>query len=804
MSHVKRILLLLIFSLGYYVQAQEIELKGRVVNAQDQPIYFANLVLLHQKDSVFAKGTSTNEDGTFHFESINAGDYIVKATYVGHTSFSEYLNLNQDTELPDIRLKVNTQELEGVVVESDRPILEKRAGKLVFHVANTSLSSLSSYEILQQTPGVLTMGDGISIKNSKTTVYINDRRVYLDDSELKSFLESYSGSNISDIEIILNPSAKYDADGGYILNILTDRNVSVGYKGSVEGTYKQGVFPKYVLGTNHYYKNNFLDIYAGYTLNQNKWYKEDQGYMQFFDAQQLDDYWEWDMYKTTKYSSHHLNTIFDFTLDDTNFLSVSANLSYHPNKDIVNQVDTQTYNSSKESTGGYSSIGDVENQNTNIALNATYTREINTHNSLSLQANYVYYQDSSSQLLNTEYFNSGGGLVEENLIETDADQRNTIFTAQGDYSLDLQEESLLEFGAKYAEINSKSEMLYVGQYVPNNATDDRFSYDEENISLYVNYTKDWEKWSLQAGLRGESTSTTGVSEALGQINGQDYLEVFPNLGLQHQLGDNHLLGMYYKRGINRPRYQSLNPYRYYINEYNFVSGNPNLTRAIENRVGLEYTYKHNFIFDLYYQHIKGDLNRFSFQNNQDKFLYSAYFNAEQFYQYSLDFTHYRYLTKNWFISLYSSTYYYNIEFMAIESSNVMESLDTFGFFAQLNNWYTLSKDKSWRATVNLEYLTGFYFGNYYLNNRFKTSIGLRKTILEGRAEFNLNLSDVFNSVNVPVEIDYLNQYNGYSARPESRILSLSFKYKFGNYNLKDNQRELDLKEQQRLQEEEQL
>ncbi|WP_417363226.1 outer membrane beta-barrel protein [Galbibacter sp.] len=804
MSHVKLILITLILFLSYNTYAQEIKLNGRVVDAAQKPIFFANLVLLNQKDSVFVKGTSTDEDGTYSFNSLKPGNYIIKASFIGYTSYSQAITLEQDTEFTEIILHEKAQELEGVVVSGDRPILEKTAGKLVFHVANTSLSALSSYEILQQTPGVLTIGNSISIKNSKTTVYINNRRVYLDDAELKSFLESYSGSNISDIEIILNPSAKYDADGGYILNIHTKKAVSVGYKGSVEGTYKQGVFSKYELGTDHYYKNNFLDIYAGYTLNQHKWYKEDQGYIQFFDDQQLDDYWTWDLYKTTKYTSHHINTVFDFTLDDKNYLSVSTNLNLYPNRAMANDVKTKTYTSAKEETGRNNAIGDVENENTNIALNATYTREINAQNSLSLQANYVYYHDAAAQLLTTTYFDANGDFEDENILETDADQSNSIFTAQGDYSVNLQNEGMLEFGAKYATIDSESEMLYVGQFTPDNAMDDHFNYQEDNLAIYANYSKDWEKWSLQTGLRGESTSTTGISQAQGEINGQDYLEVFPNFALQRQLGKNHKLGVYYKRGINRPRYQSLNPYRYYVNEYNFISGNPNLTRAIENRVGIDYTFKGSFIFDVYYQHIKGDLNGFSFQDNQNKFLYNAYFNAEQFYQYSFDFIHYRYLTKNWFVSLYSSTYYYFIEFEAIESSNAVESLDTFGFFGKLNNWYTLSKDRSWTATVNFELLTGFYFGNYYLNNRFRTSIGVRKTILKGRGEFNLNLSDLFNSMNVPVKIDYLNQYNGYTARPETRILSLSFKYNFGNFNLKDNQRELDLKEQERLHEEKQL
>src|SRR5690606_29215923 len=642
MSHLKKILLILILSVGYFSNAQEIRISGRVIDQQENPIYFANIVLLNPNDSILVQGTSTNEDGTFALESLHSGNYILQASYIGYILYSTSLNITTDTELSDIVLKVDTQELQAVEVTKDLPVLEKKTGKLVFHVANTSLSSLSSYEILQQTPGVLTMGDVISIKNSKTTVYINNRRVYLDDSELKSFLQSYAGSNVSDIEIILNPSSKYDADSGYIINIQTNKNVSVGYKGSLEGTYKQGVYSKYGLGTNHYYKSNFLDIYAGYNINQQKWYKEDQGYIQFYQAQQLDDYWEWDMYKTSKYTSHHLNTIFDFTLDDSNFLSLSTNVSFQPNHHVDNQVQTRNYTSTRDYIGGNNALGVLENDNTNIAVNATYTKEINDRNSLSLQTNYVYYHDTSTQGLNTSFFDANEELSQENFLETDGDQQNTIFTAQGDYSMEMQTESLLDFGVKFARISSKSEMLYIGSYVPINASDDHFKYQENNLSLNVNYSKDWDTWSFQTGVRGESTSISGVSHALGVINGQDYFELFPNIGLQHQLSENHLLGIYYKRGINRSRYQSLNPYRYYINEYNFISGNPNLTRSIENRVGLEYTYSDNFIFDLYYQNIKGDLNRFSFQDNENKFLYNAYFNAEEFYQYSLDFTYYSY------------------------------------------------------------------------------------------------------------------------------------------------------------------
>src|SRR5690606_18220985 len=121
MSHLKQILLILILTMGYFTHAQEIRISGRVISSQQEPIYFVNIVLLNQNDSTFVKGTSTNEDGTFVLESLHPGDYILRATYIGYTSYSTSLNINQDIELSDIILKVNTQELQGVEVFKQRP-----------------------------------------------------------------------------------------------------------------------------------------------------------------------------------------------------------------------------------------------------------------------------------------------------------------------------------------------------------------------------------------------------------------------------------------------------------------------------------------------------------------------------------------------------------------------------------------------------------------------------------------------------------------------------------------------------------
>ncbi|MCF8713563.1 TonB-dependent receptor [Joostella atrarenae] len=795
-----RLLLILSFTV-HFIFSQDYKIEGIVEDVDKTPLSYVNIMLLKHSDSTSIAGTSTESNGYFTLNNINPGTYFIKTSYIGYNSVYREITLDSNFNLGTIILMENIESLDGVTVTQQRPKLHKKGGKLIFEVENSTLSSMNTFEILQRTPGVISINDEISVKNLKTTVYINDKKVYLAANELKDLLGNFSGENIASIEVISNPSAKYDAEGGAVLNIITSKNISIGYKGAVNGTFEQAIFPKYLLGTSHYYKNNFLDLYAGYSYSPRKDYKRSDSYVNFFDGNTPSDEWETSLYKTTRSKAHNFNTIFDFTLDDKNTLSFTSNISYSPNKSIDNTVDTNIFSTEEIKEGSFITDSNLENDNTNIALNATYNREIGDNGAnLSIQTNFVYYDDEEQQVLETDYYDANNAYDYTNAFDTESRQKNNIFTGQLDYTASLWQ-SNIEFGAKYSNISSNSRVVFSGDYMPDFSTDDNFSYDEDIWASYVNMNRDWGKWSFVAGLRGEYTTAIGNSIVLGEVNKQDYFELFPTFSLQHQISEKHQVGVSYKRAIERPRYQSLNPFRYYINENNFVAGNPFLKPSIESKIGFDYTFNGNYIFEIYYQQEKNDLTNLTFQRNEDQILYNSIFNVEESYQYSIDFVHYRSVTKWWYLSTYMSGFFYEIEFIARESNDVRQTKNTVGYFGQLYNSFTISKDRSLSADLYLEYVSRFYNGSYLMKDRFKTNIGLRKKLWNGRASLNMNLSDVFNTFNVPFTSRYLNQDNGYLAKPEKRTFSLGFIYKFGNFRLADNKRNIDFKEEERLNEE---
>ena len=206
-----------------FVVAQEATLSGIVKNNSGEPIPYVNVVL-YSGDDVIIKGAVTDDVGAFTFIEVKEGLYIVKASFVGYENYtSSLINLSQEMQLPTIILKENAESLEEVTLTSKKPTIVREVDKLVFNVENTIAATGSAWDILRRTPGVVVKQDALAVRNNGVNVYINDRKVELSFEELQSLLESVGGDTIKSIEVITNPSAKYDAEGGAILNIVSSK-----------------------------------------------------------------------------------------------------------------------------------------------------------------------------------------------------------------------------------------------------------------------------------------------------------------------------------------------------------------------------------------------------------------------------------------------------------------------------------------------------------------------------------------------------------------------------------------------------
>ena len=796
-------LLLLLFVVSFSGLAQS-SVEGAVIDENKNPVPFANIILLNAKDSTSVyKGAVSSEDGIFKFKDIEPNNYLLKVSFVGFEDALRKIEVSKNEVLQPVILKESAATLDEVSINYKTPSVKREVDRLVFRVENSSLSSGTSWEILKKTPGVVVSNNNLMVRNQGVQVYINDRKVQLSSSELQTLLQNYSAENIESIEVITTPPARYDAEGGAILNIVTNKSIVPGYKGSINGAYTQATYPKYNLGTSHYYKNNKLNLFANYSFSPRKEFKDDDSYINFINDQgDVFSRWRTDFDRTTRSNAHNANLILDYELNENNIISFSSVGMWSPDKTFKNSVFTDIQDELPITPDHFTTHSSLEEEISNIALDAEYKHLLKKPGAqISLKGHYTRYDQNRLQDVNTRNFSGPELFLNDNRFFTNSLQKVDIYTGQLDYLTPLGSTSF-EMGAKASVVDSESGIDYYdvegGQDQYNQALSDNFLYDENIYAGYVSLAKDWESWSIKGGLRGEYTDRTGESRSMQQIDNREYFELFPTFYLQHTFSPNHSMTFDYSRRIQRPKYQSLNPFRYFLNEYDYNSGNPNLKASISNNFNLNYSFKNAYFFDLYYRDNGNVPATLSFQDNDLLTSRRVEANVLDSKSYGLDITHGRSLTNWWYAYAYVSFFHEDISFLAVESNNAKVTTEANGVLASFYNSLVISKDGTFSGELTLTHISDWISGSYNLEPMTTLSVGLRKTLWNNRAELTLNVEDVLDETNTWLRSDYLNQDNGYYPKPETRYVRLGFKYNFGNFRLEDNQREVQAEERDRL------
>lgn len=799
----KAIPLLLLLWIPLRFLAQGYEVSGTVKDEEGVPVAFANVVLLQVADSSLVKGTSADENGYFRIADIVPDLYFLQARYFGYASAALALDVRRDIRIGALFMSASGELLDEVVVTARKPTMERQADRTVFHVENTVVSQGSTWDIVRNTPGVINVQGNLEIRGQGATIYLNDRKVQLSQAEIQELLEGLSGGAISSIEVIPNPPARYEAAGGPILNIVTNRNVMPGYKGSVQGTYTQAVFPKYSLGTSHYFKSDKLNVFANYVINPRKEFKYDESRIHFINPEdEVYARWNTELDKTTRSQAQQASVIADLEIDARNSLNFTSNLSFSPNRTFRNVVNTTMRNAQGALDSSLTTVSDLENDNSNLAFDLGYERRLKQEGGiLKANAHYTRYDESQQQTGSSDYFDPSATFLRNFDFSTDARQQIDIVTAQLDYFTPLGGSSL-EGGAKFSDIRSASRIDYFdvnGNDPPFDiALSDNFRYSETIWAAYASFLKNWGNWSLKLGLRGENTHVEGRSLTQGSTNTQDYFELFPTFYLLRTLGEDHSLAIDYSRKLRRPNYSDLNPFRYFLNENDYNEGNPELRPHFSHNINLNYTYKDTYFFDLYYRDNGNYISTLSFQDNENQTLRQVRQNVLESISYGLDFTVGKSITSFWYLYSYSSLFYEEETFLALESPEVSARNEVSGFYGFMGNYLTLSKDGSLTGEVAFTYLSGFLDGSYTMSETFNLNLGLRKTFWRNRAILSLAAEDLLGRANARYTSRYLNQDNAYLARPETRFFRLGLTINFGNYRLTDNQRQLNKSERERI------
>ena len=775
---------------------------GEVIDSAKNPISFANVILLHTTTKTIYKGNITDENGKFFFNNIEANTYELRVNFIGYKEVSKVIKIEDNKKLTPITLVEDLETLNEIQINTKKPTIKRKVDRLVFNVENTILSTGNAWDILRKTPGVLERNGNLTIRNSSNLIIlINDKRVYLSSNDLKDLLEGTSAQDITAIEVITNPPAKYEAEGNAVLNIKMKKNAISGYKGKIGTSYRKARFSSGNINTSHYFKNNNVNLYASYSHSKGRGNRLEEEVINF-DQKDTGEKYHSFLDRNSWYSTHNIRLNSEFYINKKSNLTLGGQLYYSPKWKGRNLTESNVLSNTNNSIqSSFSTFNLSENFTKNLGLDITYEWLLSEKEKLNISGHFTDYKRTGNQEVKTDFFDIDKNLTNNTTFETLTGQTTKIYNSQLDYEY-KNDKTKLETGIKYATINSESDLKHYilsnNQFIIDNSKSNMFSYTENNMSGYVSYETSFNKINFKAGLRGEYTSLIGNSVTLNQITNNHYFKLFPTLYLQYTPNEAHQLSTTYGKRITRPNYSSLNPFKFYYSDYSFYQGNPKLQPAITHNLELQYSFHKKYNFDIYYSHVSDYITEINFQNNNTNTLRYSFVNIPKNISYGINFNTNFNISDRWSFYTQHSLYYNEDQFTAIENNNQLVKNSIWGYYGYVTTNYQFLKDKSLTAELSFYKVTDGIQGSLTIEGSEDLSFGVTKELFNKKAKLSVQLSDILKSQIVKVSTNYLNQNNYFIDNMETQYVRVGFTYNFGNQSLKKKKEEKKIDEKNRL------
>ncbi|AXT18645.1 TonB-dependent receptor [Flavobacteriaceae bacterium AU392] len=790
----------MLFFAAQVLWSQTSSVSGLVKDETNSPIAYANILLLKAQDSTIVTGDSSDENGKFRFDNIELGSYILKTSFIGFKDNYTTISVTKNTNARSIILQEDIESLSAVELTVKKPTIKIEPDRLIFNVENSSLSEGNILQVLRSTPRVLVADEEIKIKNSNATVYINDKKVSLTGNELAQLLEGTPANTVKSIEVITNPSAKYDADSGTVLNIVMSKNLITGYRGSIFANYTQGVFPRTNYGITQFYKNSKINVFASYNYRKNKINRDDDQRINFLDqGNNIIQQWNSNFNREVNSETHNFNFIFDYSITENSTLSFSANGQILPYFERRTIGETRVTDNTNNPLFNFDSQNLSRDERSNISYGLDYIYNFKNSAKLSLNVIYTDYDYERNQDVNSEYFSAINTLDSITTFNTLSNQDTEFLIYKADYTLPISETTLFEVGVKASNIKSNSNIvqndIINGQEILDINNTDIFDYDEDIYAAYINYEDQWGRWGFKGGLRFEHTDIEGISVLLGSVNTQDYSEFFPTLSLNYQATEIFSLYTNYKRSLERPNYSNLNPFRFFLTDNAIVTGNPNLQPVFENRVTIGTSFLDHFVIEAYYSKRKDNIIEIPLQDNVNSLITITPTNIGQTRDFGFDFETFYDIGNHWSLYFYNSIF--NIEDESNFNGNQIVQ-DQWTIVSSLSNTFSFLEDNSLNAAFTVTYFSKNIQGFRILEPRLASDFSISKVILKNKGVLSLSVEDIFNEQDYFSRTRFLNQDNSNFLDFDNRTIKLGFRYKFGNTKLKTNERSKSIEEKNRL------
>lgn len=738
---------------------------GKVVDEKLSELPFSQVALKKGTDTSMVKSLLADEKGNFSFQVPN-GSYLIEVKMMGYTKrLTAVFDIvpGEKRELGTIVLKTSEIQLAAVSISAKLPFVERRADKLIVNL-NGLGSGAPIMEVMNQLPGVsVTPDDQISLNGKSVQIYIDGKATTLSSEALAGMLKGISSSAIQKVELIAQPSAKYDAAGnGAIINIIRKRNYKAGLNGNVYAGGGKGTFGKANSGLNLNYKGKVHNLLLNLDYNYNKYFYDSYIVSTFLDARGVALSQSTTAIKSTRTNANYTpNLGMDFYLSKRTTLSASIKPGFQTfGRNSTANIDDVVAQSQF--------INLVDIGATNFSSGLRLKHQIDSlGRDLTIDLDYYRYGNYNDQDNLTINLNSSSALP--SVVEQD--RLFDVYAFKMDYTHPLAKGHQFEMGMKTSYVNAKNSNFY--QDFTSQQTN-LFNYKESISALYLTYARTGAKFSYQLGIRGEYTNGQGEQGFGNERFTRSYFQPFPSVHLDYKFTKNHSLSLGMNKRIERPGYESLNPLVRIISSSNLQQGNPALKPLVAYNADLWYGYKNAFFFGLTYSHSVDDFTSISvplangvistLPGNAD---YGDYFTLQAMY--GKQVLPWWYTSSNAILSKRS----FKGEFNGV----LLESDGIASLAATSYNSFSLSKNFSVMFLFNYR---GKSVDRTITNRAFTyVTAGIRQQLLNKRASIQLNAMDIFKS--------YRNEYNQDSGtlkqlwrnQFETRMVKLNFSYSFG-------------------------
>jgi len=766
--------------------AQSLGVSGFVTGETSEELPGATVILKSSNDSTLVKATVSEMSGAFFLKGLPSGNYFLEITSIGFQPYvSEQFDLISDKDFGSIQMLVSTEELDEVSIVAEKPMIQVLADKTVFNVENTvNATGTNAWELLRKAPGLIIDNNGSIILEGKAGVqiYIDDKPSQLRGDDLQAFLESLQSTDVESVEIITQPSSKYDAAGNAgILNILLKKDKTLGTNGSITAGFTYGEYARWnssITFNNRTKTGNLFGTYSNGFGN----------YFNFLNLLRRQNKTEFNARTETVYNYNNNNIRLGYDL----FVSAKSTVGILLNGNLSNNHFNSDSRTPIQPLGAtqYDSVLVANNRSStdasNYNLNLNYRFKDTQGNTLNLDADYGNYKRDSDTYQPNIYFNGS---------ETETLSRNVtrqitpvdihIATFKADYEQNLWK-GILGAGFKVSYVNTDNDFDFynlVGEdFILNINQSNRFEYTENINAGYINFNRKWDGWNLQLGLRVENTISDGdLTSSRNNINEKvkrNYTNWFPSGGLTYQLNEKNQFAFNYSRRIERPNYSSLNPFVSKIDELSYRRGNPFLQPQYTDNFKISHTYNYRLTTSLSYSFISDFFAQITESEGQNQNFISTQNIANQ-RVINLGISYPKKINDWW--NVYLSVNAYRSEYEATRPEFVPITQETLSLYAQntlnlpaeismeVSGWY--SSPSVWAGTYNTDGLgsLNLAFQKKFLNDSFNARIAFNDILYTSPWNGTTQFGDL-----------YINGSGG----SDSRNFTFSLTYNFGSNEVK--------------------